>query len=419
MKRKLPVLLLTVCLLFGCMSMFVTAEESSDMVVLVEENFDEYEAEVNGASTNLPKFFTLEANAIGDGYIRVEEEASGNLILKSHVFSQVFNHTPITGAYEFSLSIIGAQGKVQSGVLIRAPQAGSTAYYEGDGSPDTSVCLSGIYLYPHDHTLGVNVKTYNTSAPNNVQNNTHTFQLPEGAAFGSGTNNTLKVVDNGTDEISFYVAEKLVCKVTMSDPGKKYSNALVTDPCFGTVVLSDAEGKEIATYTDTFVGSSNATIGWSTRICDMYVDNVSVKAEKHMEAILAIGSLPSKVKETDKARVEAARALYDALSEESKALVTNLKKLTSAEEALAAFTEAPTEEPTEAPTEAPTEIPTETIPEETIETMTDASTVEETNAPVTPQPQVVDDSLAIWILIAIMLVAVGITAGIVTVKVRK
>lgn len=59
-----------------------------------------------------------------------------------------------------------------------------------------------------------------------------------------------------------------------------------------------------------------------------------------------------------------------------------------------------------------TEAPTET-PAESTEAETQANTT-----PVVTGKQVVDDSLVIWILIAVMLLAVGVTAGIVTVKVK-
>ena len=55
-------------------------------------------------------------------------------------------------------------------------------------------------------------------------------------------------------------------------------------------------------------------------------------AAKVTEAIERIGQ---PVKEDDRARIEAARKAYDALTDEQKALVTNLKKLTEAERALA------------------------------------------------------------------------------------
>ena len=63
--------------------------------------------------------------------------------------------------------------------------------------------------------------------------------------------------------------------------------------------------------------------------------------------IATIAALPTEVQLTDKAAVEAARSAYDALSEESKALVTNLAKLEAAEATIASLeaTPEPTEEP--------------------------------------------------------------------------
>ena len=70
-----------------------------------EENFDEYEGDVNASATKLATFFHVDANAIGDGYVRVEEDPSnGNLYLKNHVFTQVYSKTGIRDPYEFAMT---------------------------------------------------------------------------------------------------------------------------------------------------------------------------------------------------------------------------------------------------------------------------------------------------------------------------
>ena len=122
MKTKLPVLLLTLCLLLGCTSMLVTADESAETVVLFEESFDEYEADVDGKSTLMPNFFEVDAQTIGDGFIRVQEDSSGNLNLMSHVFTQITTKKPIMGAYTFSVDVLESQGKVQAGFYVRTPK---------------------------------------------------------------------------------------------------------------------------------------------------------------------------------------------------------------------------------------------------------------------------------------------------------
>ena len=105
MKKKILALLMVATLVLGGMSMLVMADDAQEMVVLLEENFDEYEADVDISATLLSGFFKYEANSIGDGWIRVQEDASGNLYLKSHVFTQIFNDKPILGAHVFSVDV--------------------------------------------------------------------------------------------------------------------------------------------------------------------------------------------------------------------------------------------------------------------------------------------------------------------------
>ena len=441
MIRKLLALLLALCLTAGGFTLVALAAEGDDDLVLIfEESFEEYEADVNVSSTLMPNFFINDANAIGDGYIKVIEAASGNLYLQSHVFTQVYSATPIVGAYEFSLDIHEAQGSVQTGVFVRASKT-EAAYYEADGHPDTSTGRAGLFLYTRGNELGVNVKTYDEKAESTacLQNNTVVFPLPEGASYPYN----LHVKDTGS-EIAISINGTLICRVTYADPGKVYSNQHGSEgKFFGTAKLYDAEGNEKGSYTDPLLSSDGSYIGWTTRAANMSVDNVTVKVEAAYQALLAIGKLPSKVTEKNiesaKEIAEEARALYDALPEDKKALVINYGKLTKAEESIAAIenaTEAPTETPTEPPTEDPTDEvtePTDTPAEEVTDGKTEAPTDKSTEAPTDPedtteapaggedQPEVriMDDSLWIWILIAIMIVAVCAAAGFITVKVRK
>ena len=70
------------------------------------------------------------------------------------------------------------------------------------------------------------------------------------------------------------------------------------------------------------------------KLQDLKKEADKAAAAKVTEAIERIGQ---PVKEDDRARIEEARKAYDALTDEQKALVTNLKKLTEAERALAEF----------------------------------------------------------------------------------
>ena len=162
------------------------------------------------------------------------------------------------------------------------------------------------------------------------------------------------------------------------------------------------------------MSSDGSYIGWTTRAADMIVDNVSVKVEAAYQTLLAINKLPTKVTEKNiedaKEIAAEARALYDALPEDKKALVINYGKLTKAEESIDAI-----ENATEAPTDAPTEPVTDPVTETPTEPATEETTEDESSCEV----KVIDDSLAIWILIAVMIVAVCGAAGFITVKVRK
>jgi hypothetical protein len=408
MIRKLLALLLALCLTAGGFTLVALAAEGDDDLILIfEESFEEYEADVNVSSTLMPNFFVCDANAaIGGSAITVEEATNGDLYLKSHCFTQIYPVTPIVGTYELSLDVFSAQGNVQSGVFIRAPKT-TAAYYEADGHPDTSTGHAGLFLYTHGGDLGVNIKTYdeNASKTTFLQNNTVTFPLPDGVSYPY----TLLVQDSGT-EIAISVNETPICRVTFTDPDKVYSKHPSQGKFFGSAKLFDAQGKELASYTDPLLSSDASYIGWTTRNSDMIVDNVTVKVEAAYQALLAIGKLPSKVTEKNMEDVKEiaaeARALYDALPEDKKALVINYGKLTKAEESIAAI-ENVTEAPTEPPTEAPTEAPTDPVTEETTEELTGCEVC------------TVDDSLAIWILIAVMIVAVCGAAGFITVKVRK
>lgn len=433
MIKKLLALLLALCLTAGGFTLVTLAAEGGDDLILIfEESFEEYEADVNVSSTLMPNFFINDANAIGDGYIKVIEAGNGNLYLQSHVFTQIYSATPIVGAYEFSLDVLECQGKAQSGIFIRAPKT-NAAYYEADGHPDTSTCQAGLFLYAHGSDLGVNVKTYDEKASGTayLQNNTVTFPLPEGAAYPY----TVRVVDTAS-EISVFVNGTLICRVTFADPGQVYGSHESEGKFFGSAKLLDAEGKELASYANPLLSSDGSYVGWTTRTANMSVDNVTVKVEAAYQTLLAIGKLPSKI--TEKNMEEAkeiaaeARALYDALPEDKKALVINYGKLTKAEESISAIenaTEAPTDAPTEPetepvtePAETPTEAPTDPAtqaPADTGEPTSEEDTAVTTDGETEPEVKVIDDSLWIWILIAIMIVAVCGAAGFITVKVRK
>ena len=431
--KKIFAFVLAMCMVCGVLLIPTVAAEDTDgqLITIIEENFEEYEKDVNVGSTLMPSFFVCDYNTIGSGIISVQESSSGNLYLKSHVFTQIYAATPIVGAYEFSLDWYQAQGTVQTGIFIRAPKT-TSAYYEADGYPDSSTGHGGLFLYARGSKLGVNVKTYDAGASDTsyLKNNTVEIPLPEGVSLPY----TLRVTDSG-EEIAVYANDILVCRVVFTNPGQVFDNHASEGKFFGNATLYDAEGNEKGSYVNPLLSSDGSIIGWTTRAADMIVDNVTVKVEAAYRTLLAIAKLPTKVTEKNfdaaKEIAEEARAMYDALPEEKKTLVINYAKLTKAEEAIDAIenaTEAPTEEPTEPeevtneevtdPVEIPTEAPTDPS-EMPTEAPTDTAEGTEERTEGEPVVTVTDDTLAIWILIAVMIVAVGITAGFVTVKVRK
>ena len=118
---RIPALLLILALCLSAIALIVGAEEAEEMVVVVDESFDDYDVDVNGAATKLNDYFSMEANAIGDGYIKVCEDDQGNLFLQSHVFTQTVLRKALTSPYIFSLTSSEMQGGHQAGVFLRAP----------------------------------------------------------------------------------------------------------------------------------------------------------------------------------------------------------------------------------------------------------------------------------------------------------
>lgn len=373
---RIPALCLALLLLGTAATVLPGAAELS---VVFEENFDEYEGDVNASATKLATFFHVDANAIGDGYVRVEEDPSnGNLYLKNHVFTQVYSKTGIRDPYEFAMTVYEMQGGHQAGVFFRAP-ACECAYYEGDGGdPDnqTSTGRSGIWVFVYRDRISVNIKAFDNSKPAKVANIYHAFPLPEGSDYGKGIE--LRIIDNGTDA-QIMADGTLVCTLKFSEEtGRKWTQNGIDRAImlFKTVTMLGADGAEILTASDTYVSATESTIGWATRVADMRIDNV--------------------------------RVLMQTAQETTGAAVTDTEPEStgSVSETEPDSTVSATENVTTAPVPASTGSETE-------ETGTEAGT---TAGIIT---ETVDDSLAIWIMVAVMLVAVGVTGGIVTAKKRR
>lgn len=355
---------------------------AAELTVTFEENFDEYEGDVNASATRLSDFFNVDANAIGDGYVRVEEDKNtGNLYLKNHVFTQVYSKTAIQGSYEFSMTALEMQGGHQAGVFFRAPLC-SCAYYEADGGdPDnpTSTGRSGIWVFVYQDRISVNIKAYDSTKPEKVANLHHSFPLPDGSDYGKGI--ALRILDNGTDA-QILADDNLICTLQFGEEtGNRWSQNGI-DRSVGllkTVTMIGADGTELLTASDTFVSAKESTIGWATRVADMRIDNVRVLTQAAEETTTAAPETATDPETTASQPV----------TETDSAPVTDGVTTTAAP--------------------AVTTGPDTAERGSTAEPGTTAGTVTET----------VDDSLTVWILIAVMLVALGVTGGVVTVRKRK
>ncbi len=278
-STRLLALLLAAGLSIGAGVMTAAADDNApaEQTVLVDECFDDYDDKYDAKSTLLFPTFMIDANSIGEGYVQVQENPdTGNLHLKSHVFTQVYTAEPIKGAYTFSMDVFQTQGNRNCAIFLRAPMCGENAFYEKDGSEDgNAACRTGVVVNAHHTSIDVNIKSYSAKAgaTSFLVQNIFTFDLPEGVTLGQQAYTNFKVVDTGT-EMSIYVANTLLCRIAFSEPGSGYARAEISENCFRKAVLYDAEGSEMATVDSPLVQCDGATVGWATRVADMIVDNV-------------------------------------------------------------------------------------------------------------------------------------------------
>ncbi len=312
---------------------------------IVDECFDDYDDKYDAKSTMLFPTFMIDANSIGEGYVQVQENPdTGNLHLKSHVFTQVYTAEPIKGGYVFSMDVFQTQGNRECAIFMRAPLCGENAFYEKDGSEDgNAACRTGVVVNAHGPSIDVNIKSYSAKAidTSHLVQNVFTFDLPEGVILGKGEYTNFKVVDTGT-EMSIYVADTLICRILLSEPAGGYTRAEVTEKCFHKAVLYDAEGTELATIEDPLIQSGGSTVGWATRVADMIVDDVYL-------APLTEGNTPAE-SETEP---EAVESETETTAESENDTVAPVESETDAETPAASETVAGTNAETVAETDAP------------------------------------------------------------------
>ncbi len=281
MKKSVRLLaaLVSAGLLLSAAALSVCADDTDPAagVPVVEESFDDYDDNFDAKSTALFPTFMIDANSIGEGYVKVlENPDTGNLHLKSHVFTQVYTAEPVKGAYTFSMDVFQTQGNRECAIFLRAPLCGENAFYEADGSEDgQAACRTGVVINSHHTSIGVNIKSFSAKAADTkyLVQNIFSFDLPDGVVLGQNEYTNFKVEDTGT-EMSIFVADTFICRIVFSEPDGAYRRAEVTEKCFHKAVLYDAAGTEMATIENPLVQSEGSTLGWATRVADMIVDNV-------------------------------------------------------------------------------------------------------------------------------------------------
>lgn len=401
-KRICGSILCVALLLSAILAVLPTGADSDPTLSLYfEESFDDYEADVNGGATRLSDYFVVDANAIGDGYVKVEEDGkTGNLYLMSHVFTQVYTRESIKDPYQVSFTTYEMQGGFQSGMFFRAPMCGSIAYYEGDGGdPEngTSTGLSGIWLAVYTDRMVVTIKAYDADKPNKVVNHRFSFATPDGANYNDGI--MVSILDDGTTA-SVLLNGELTCTLVFSEETSRGWSQNGIDrkiKLFQQITVLDAADAVQGTVEKTFVSAEESTIGWATRVANMKMDDILILVDEQSETE-APTEAPTEVP-----------------TETETEVPTETPTETEAE--APTETEAPTEveTTTEVPIEVPTEVPTES---RTGNDTTAPDAPASTNAP-TDTSDTADDSLAIYILIAAMLVAIGVTAGVMVTHKRK
>ncbi len=392
MKQRLLALFLLLTMALSVMTLMAMAADENEIpdgyTVVLRENFDDYDADVDVKASRLPEYFTADANSIGDGYIKIQENTdNGNLHLMSHVFTQTYLTKGLKDGYVFSIDIFQVQGDKQCTLFLRAPSTGA-AYYEADGHNGSSCCQTGINLYFRNDALEINVQSYDAAEPGSIKYNLFSLKLPEGVHFNNGEAYTTLTVVDDNETIRIYVEGTHLATLVMGE-GKRgqFGELKINDPCFKKITVKDASGAELGVVENTLVSSKESVVGWATRVANMIVDNV----------VLA---LPSSSVPTEPA------------------------------------TEAPTEpvtEPvtdtvTEANTAAPGADVTDTPDEATLETETPADEPSDgteidtakTETPIgSEETVVIGGDIIVCVLVAVMLAAVGGAAGYITVKVRR
>ena len=181
--------------------------------------------DVNASATKLATFFHVDANAIGDRYVRVEEDPSnGNLYLKNHVFTQVYSKTGIRDPYGFAMTVYEMQGGHRAGVFFRAPACECAPTTRGmaeirtsgppPDAPASGCSCTGIASRSTS-------KAFDNSKPAKGREHISRLPLPEGSDYGKGIE--LRIIDNGTDA-QIMADGTLVCTLKFSEEtGRKWT----------------------------------------------------------------------------------------------------------------------------------------------------------------------------------------------------
>lgn len=400
MKQRLLALILVLTMALTAMSLLTMAVDEDHIpegyTVVLNENFDDYDADADVKVSRLPEYFTADAISIGDGHIKIQENTeTGNLHLMSHVFTQTYLTKGLRDGYVFSIDVFSVQGDKQCTLFLRAPTTGA-AYYEADGHEGNSCCQSGINFYFRNNALEMNVQSYDAAEPGSIKYNLFSLKLPEGVHFNNGEAYTTLTVVDDNETIQIYVEGTHLATLVMEE-GKRgqFGSLKINDPCFKKITVKDASGEELGVVENTLVSSKESVVGWATRVANMVVDNV----------VLALPSASVPTEAPTEAPTEPVTG---------NPAGTPGENVTDAPGQDTPGEDAPGEDATGAPGGDGTVAPDEGT---VAETETDIDKVEE---PTDNQEQVViGGDIIATSLVAVMLVVIGATAGYITVKVRK
>ena len=157
----------------------------------------------------------------------------------------------------------------------------------------SSTAGSGIGLYPETNAITVRIKRY---AEDGLGVASASYRFPYGDKFKPAADGwfKLRAVDDG-ETLSIYFNDVLMCSALLQNPGVVYESDGTGQEYYGTVILRDADGKDVLTVENTRVNSAGSQIALTTRnqtmeFANLYVAYKSQVAEgSRVETLLGDG----------------------------------------------------------------------------------------------------------------------------------